>query len=112
MMDKSSFDKLSDSNKLGALFDLLARLSDRQSAMDKNIVDGQSAMDKKVDTMSKEIKHAFKQVSDRVDEVVKKVASLEHGLKEVKEKTDGLEVEAREVKAISFQEILISYLIS
>ena len=99
MMNKSSFDKLSDSNKLGALFDLLARLADRQSAMDKNLVDGQSTLDKKVDTTSKEIKHAFKQVSDRVEEVVKKVASLEHGLKEVKEKTDGLEAETREVKA-------------
>ena len=44
--------------------------------MDKNIVDGQSALDKKVDTTSNEIKHAIKQVSDRVDEVVRKVAGL------------------------------------
>ena len=81
-MDRSTFDKLSDSKKMGALFDLLAQLADRQSATDKNIVDRQSAMDKnismKVDTISKEIKHAFKQVSDRV-EVVEKVAGLEHG---------------------------------
>ena len=91
-MDKSTFAKLSASNKLGTMFEFLVGM---QSMADKNIADITS----KVDTASREIKHATKQVSDRVDELVRKVVGLERGLGKVEEKTVGLEVEARELKA-------------
>ena len=91
-MDKSTFAKLSASNKLGTMFEFLVGM---QSMADKNIADIAS----KVDTAGKEIKHATKQVSDRVDELVRKVVGLERGLGKVEEKTVGLEVEARQIKA-------------
>ena len=90
-MDKSTFAKLSASNKLGTMFEFLVGI---QSMVDKRL-----ALDKMIDTTSKEIKHATKQVSDRVDELVRKVVGLERGLGKVEEKTVGLEVEARELKA-------------
>ena len=91
-MDKSTFAKLSPSNKLGTMFEFLVGM---QSMADKNIAD----MTSKVDTACREIKHATKQVSDRVDELVRKVVGLERGLGKVEEKTVSIEVEARELKA-------------
>ena len=94
-MNRATFEKLSGDKKLNALFDCMIQSKIDWDKMDKSVL----TSDKKVETTSKEIKHGLKQVSDRVDEVMKKVAGLERGLGELEERTAGLEVEAREVKA-------------